>query len=129
MYTMKAYLPVSESFGFNAALREATGGQAFPQSVFDHWQLYVYGSFRDVMAGSGMLTSVFSRSSIHSMNGTPTEKDSKIEALVRTIRIRKGLKPEVPTYDRECSSGSVKSSSKPKANIPCKTRTEYYDKL
>lgn len=39
MYTMKAYLPVSESFGFNAALREATGGQAFPQSVFDHWQL------------------------------------------------------------------------------------------
>jgi elongation factor 2 len=73
MYTMKAYLPVSESFGFNAALREATGGQAFPQSVFDHWQL---------------------------MNGTPTEKDSKIEALVKNIRIRKGLKPEVPTYDQ-----------------------------
>ena len=38
MYTMKAYLPVSESFGFNAALREATGGQAFPQAVFDHWE-------------------------------------------------------------------------------------------
>jgi elongation factor 2 len=37
MYTMKAYLPVSESFGFNAALRAATGGQAFPQAVFDHW--------------------------------------------------------------------------------------------
>jgi elongation factor 2 len=73
MYTMKAYLPVSESFGFNAALREATGGQAFPQSVFDHWQL---------------------------MNGTPTEKGSKIEDLVRNIRIRKGLKPEVPTYDQ-----------------------------
>jgi len=28
-----AYLPVAESFGFNAALREATGGQAFPQAV------------------------------------------------------------------------------------------------
>ncbi|WVR06199.1 elongation factor 2 [Kwoniella sp. DSM 27419] len=37
MYTMKAYLPVSESFGFNADLRAATGGQAFPQAVFDHW--------------------------------------------------------------------------------------------
>lgn len=39
MYTMRAYLPVSESFGFNADLRQATGGQAFPQSVFDHWSL------------------------------------------------------------------------------------------
>ena len=37
MYTMKAYLPVAESFGFNADLRAATGGQAFPQAVFDHW--------------------------------------------------------------------------------------------
>lgn len=36
MYTVKAYLPVSESFGFNGELRQATGGQAFPQLVFDH---------------------------------------------------------------------------------------------
>ncbi|RKP16771.1 P-loop containing nucleoside triphosphate hydrolase protein, partial [Rozella allomycis CSF55] len=39
MYTVKAYLPVSESFGFNGDLRAATSGQAFPQCVFDHWQL------------------------------------------------------------------------------------------
>merc|ERR1712061_826481 len=26
-----------ESFGFVAALRQATSGQAFPQCVFDHW--------------------------------------------------------------------------------------------
>lgn len=51
MFTMKAYLPVAESFGFNSALREATGGQAFPQAVFDHWAL---------------------------MNGTPIEKGSKV---------------------------------------------------
>jgi translation elongation factor EF-G len=39
MFTVKAYLPVMESFGFNGDLRGATGGQAFPQLVFDHWEL------------------------------------------------------------------------------------------
>ncbi|KAG0363102.1 Elongation factor 2, partial [Gamsiella multidivaricata] len=39
MYIVKAHLPVAESFGFTADLRQATGGQAFPQLVFDHWQL------------------------------------------------------------------------------------------
>lgn len=32
-YNIKGYLPVSESFGFQAALRQATGGKAFPQMV------------------------------------------------------------------------------------------------
>lgn len=39
MFTVKAYLPVNESFGFNGELRSQTGGQAFPQCVFDHWEL------------------------------------------------------------------------------------------
>ena len=39
MFTVKAYLPVMESFGFNGELRSATGGQAFPQSVMDHWEV------------------------------------------------------------------------------------------
>lgn len=39
MFTIKAYLPVMESFGFNGELRSQTGGQAFPQSVMDHWEL------------------------------------------------------------------------------------------
>lgn len=39
MFIVKAYLPVNESFGFTADLRSNTGGQAFPQSVFDHWQI------------------------------------------------------------------------------------------
>ncbi|EPQ60327.1 P-loop containing nucleoside triphosphate hydrolase protein [Gloeophyllum trabeum ATCC 11539] len=72
MFTVKAYLPVMESFGFNGELRSATGGQAFPQSVFDHWEL---------------------------MNGSPLEKGSKLEELVRNIRTRKGLKPEIPSLD------------------------------
>jgi hypothetical protein len=37
MFTIKAYLPVNQSFGLSAALRQVTGGQAFPQCVFDHW--------------------------------------------------------------------------------------------
>ncbi|WWC70596.1 elongation factor 2 [Kwoniella pini CBS 10737] len=72
MYTMKAYLPVSESFGFNADLRAATGGQAFPQAVFDHYSL---------------------------LNGDPTEVGTKINTLATSIRTRKGLKPDVPLYD------------------------------
>jgi len=39
LYLVKAYLPVSESFGFTAHLRSQTSGQAFPQCVFDHWQV------------------------------------------------------------------------------------------
>ncbi|WFD20407.1 translation elongation factor 2 [Malassezia caprae] len=69
MVTVKAYLPVSESFGFNADLRQATGGQAFPQSVFDHWAL---------------------------MNGIASDKNSKLYELVKSIRTRKGLKEDVP---------------------------------
>merc|ERR1712233_178808 len=36
MFVVKAYLPVNESFGFTADLRSNTGGQAFPQCMFDH---------------------------------------------------------------------------------------------
>jgi len=39
MFVVKAYLPVNESFGFTADVRSNTGGRAFPQSVFDHWQM------------------------------------------------------------------------------------------
>ena len=69
MVTVKAYLPVSESFGFNGDLRQATGGQAFPQSVFYHWAV---------------------------MNGDASDKNGKLYELVKSIRIRKGLKEDVP---------------------------------
>ena len=39
MFVVKAHLPVNESFGFTADLRSNTGGQAFPQCVFDHWSV------------------------------------------------------------------------------------------
>lgn len=35
---VKAYLPVSESFGLSSTLRGNTQGRAFPQCFFDHWE-------------------------------------------------------------------------------------------
>merc|ERR1711865_424452 len=54
---VKAHLPVSESFGFVAALRQQTGGQAFPQCVFDHWEnipgnAMVEGKLQDICLGN-----------------------------------------------------------------------------
>ncbi|KIM34902.1 hypothetical protein M413DRAFT_449998 [Hebeloma cylindrosporum] len=72
MFTVKAYLPVAESFGFNADLRERTGGKATPQTMFDHWEI---------------------------MNGSPLEKGSTMEELVRKIRVRKGINPEISALD------------------------------
>ncbi|KAL2219567.1 elongation factor 2 [Thermoascus aurantiacus ATCC 26904] len=73
LYTVKAYLPVNESFGFTADLRSATGGQAFPQSVFDHWS---------VLPG-----------------GSPLDPTTKPGQIVAETRKRKGLKEQVPGYE------------------------------
>jgi elongation factor 2 len=75
LYNIKAYLPVIESFGFSATLRAATSGQAFPQCVFDHWEV---------------------------MNSDPLEVDSQSFNLVKDIRKRKGLKEQMtPLSDFE----------------------------
>eukprot|EP00236_Picocystis_salinarum_P004199 CAMPEP_0183829118 /NCGR_PEP_ID=MMETSP0807_2-20130328/3140_1 /TAXON_ID=88271 /ORGANISM="Picocystis salinarum, Strain CCMP1897" /LENGTH=846 /DNA_ID=CAMNT_0026074325 /DNA_START=59 /DNA_END=2599 /DNA_ORIENTATION=- len=67
IYNIKAYLPVIESFGFTSTLRAATSGQAFPQSVFDHWEL---------------------------MPSDPLQEGSQTNQFVLDIRKRKGLKAE-----------------------------------
>jgi len=66
MFVVKAYLPVNESFGFTADLRSNTGGQAFPQCVFDHWQI---------------------------LPGDPLSEGTKPYQIVQTTKARKGLKP------------------------------------
>jgi elongation factor 2 len=73
LFNIKAYLPINESFGFTADLRSATAGQAFPQCVFDHWQILPGGSCLD-----------------------PTTKPGQI---VQEMRKRKGIKEVVPTVD------------------------------
>jgi elongation factor 2 len=69
---LKCHLPVAESFGFTTDLRAGTGGQAFPQCVFDHWK---------VMPGSAL------------------DPASKVSTIVADIRKRKGLKEGVPALD------------------------------
>ncbi|KAJ3007597.1 U5 small nuclear ribonucleoprotein component [Thoreauomyces humboldtii] len=39
LYTVKAYIPVIDSAGFETDLRTHTQGQAFCQQMFDHWQI------------------------------------------------------------------------------------------
>ena len=39
LYTVKAHIPVIDSFGFETDLRVLTSGQAFSLMVFDHWSL------------------------------------------------------------------------------------------
>merc|ERR1712031_84696 len=74
IYNLNAYLPVLESFGFVADLRAATSGQAFPQCVFDHWQL---------------------------MSGDALDPAEKLGELVQSIRKRKNLSQvEVPGLDK-----------------------------
>lgn len=73
LFTVKAYLPVNESFGFTGDLRAGTGGQAFPQSVFDHWA---------VLPG-----------------GSPLDPTTKPGQVVAEMRKRKGLKEQVPGYE------------------------------
>jgi len=69
MFVVKAYLPVNESFGFTADLRSNTGGQAFPQCVFDHWQI---------------------------LPGDPLQEGTKPYQIVQDTKKRKGLKPGNP---------------------------------
>jgi len=70
---VKAHLPVNESFGFTADLRSNTSGQAFPQCVFDHWQI---------------------------LHGDPFDPTSKAGQVVAVTRKRKNLAPEIPPLDR-----------------------------
>jgi len=73
IFNVRAYVPVQESFGLTGALRAETGGQAFPQCVFDHWSVFPGGSPLDPKTNSG--------------------------GKVADIRKRKGLKEELPPLD------------------------------
>jgi len=58
--------------GFTADLRSQTQGKAFPQCVFDHWQV---------------------------LDDDPLDVTSKSGVIVTKCRLRKGLKEVVPALD------------------------------
>lgn len=72
MINAKAYLPVAESFGFTAHLRSLTSGQAFPQTMFDHWEL---------------------------ITDDPLDTKSRSYVIAMAIRKRKGIKQELPKLE------------------------------
>jgi elongation factor 2 len=73
LHNLKAFLPVMESFGFADELRSQTTGQAFPQCIFDHWQL---------------------------VSGDPLQSETPAARLVAATRKRKGLSEDIPSLDR-----------------------------
>jgi small GTP-binding protein len=85
---MKCFLPVAESFGFTADLRKATGGQAFPQCVFDHWA--VLNSEPMPPFDKGKVVEAAEMAARYSGTGPPLTTSQKI---AYDIRVRKGIKP------------------------------------
>ena len=69
---IKAHLPVAESFGFTQHLRTETAGRAFPQCVFDHWEV---------------------------VNSDPYKEGSNSQIIISEIRKRKGLKEAFPVAE------------------------------
>jgi elongation factor 2 len=69
---VKAFVPVLESFGFTGFLRQNTGGQAFPQMIFSHWQ---------------------------AVNGNPLDEGCQANQIVCDVRKRKGLKEGMPKFN------------------------------
>jgi len=76
MVYVKAYLPVNESFGFTADLRSQTQGKAFPQCVFDHWQMIPDDPMEE------------------------SQKPTSSYVIVNDTRKRKGLNEGVPPLDK-----------------------------
>jgi len=68
---IQAFLPVKESFGFTETLRKNTGGQAFPQMKFSHWQ---------------------------HVTGDPYNEGSACNEIILSTRKRKGMKSVIPAF-------------------------------
>jgi len=70
---IQAFLPVAESFGFVQLMRKNTGGQAFPQMRFSHWQ---------------------------NVQSSPLKEDPPTAAyeIMMAIRERKGMKMAMPVF-------------------------------
>lgn len=80
LYSVKAFIPVIDSFGFETDIRTFTQGQAMVHSVFDHWA---------VVRGDPLDRSII----LHPLEPSPPQHLAR-EFLVKTRR-RKGLSEDV----------------------------------
>ena len=80
LYTVKAFLPVIDSFGFETDLRSFTQGQAMCQQVFDHWS---------IVPGDPLDRAIV----LHPLEPAPVPHLAR-EFMVKTRR-RKGLSEDV----------------------------------
>ena len=69
IHLIKAYLPVSDSFGFTSELTETTSGYAFSQLIFDHWATIYESSI---------------------------EPGTRVYDIIAQKRAAKGLNPNIP---------------------------------
>ena len=79
-YTVKAFIPCVDSFGFETDLRSYTQGQAFCQQVFDHWS---------VVPGDPLDRNII----LHPLEPSPPPALAR-DFMVKTRR-RKGLSEDV----------------------------------
>ncbi|KAI3385125.1 hypothetical protein SNEBB_002583 [Seison nebaliae] len=77
---LTAMIPVVESFGYVAELKGATSGKAFPQMQFDHWKL---------------------------LPGSVTDESSISGKIVKSIRERKRMSPNIPHSDEYINEKGV----------------------
>jgi len=80
LYTVHAYIPLLDSFGFETDLRTHTQGLAFPLSIFDHWE---------VMPGDPLDKNI----ALRPLEPAPLEALAR-ECMIKTRR-RKGLAEDV----------------------------------
>ncbi|GJQ15369.1 hypothetical protein GpartN1_g7160.t1 [Galdieria partita] len=80
LFTLKAFIPVLDSFGFEVDLRTFTQGQAFCLSMFDHWEM---------MPGDPLDQNIV----LKPLEPSPASALAR-ECLVKTRR-RKGLSEDV----------------------------------
>eukprot|EP00611_Tribonema_gayanum_P025099 TRINITY_DN5655_c0_g1_i1.p1 TRINITY_DN5655_c0_g1~~TRINITY_DN5655_c0_g1_i1.p1 ORF type:complete len:740 (+),score=311.79 TRINITY_DN5655_c0_g1_i1:425-2644(+) len=79
-YTVRAYIPVIDSFGFETDLRSYTQGQAFCTQVFDHWS---------IVPGDPLDRNIV----LHPLEPSPPQHLAR-DFMVKTRR-RKGLSEDV----------------------------------
>eukprot|EP00980_Cylindrotheca_fusiformis_P006159 scaffold1319_cov126-Cylindrotheca_fusiformis.AAC.48 len=113
LYSIKGFIPVLDSFGFETDLRTFTQGQAMVHSVFDHW---------DLVPGDPLDKNII----LHPLEPSPSQHLAR-ELLLKTRR-RKGLSEDVSInkFFDEAMKAQI-ASAEATAVEPMKLSPDYED--